>query len=94
MSPNRFKSRQERLFAEEKILQRVRELRATPEVEVQRRESLQLIEPRAERRDVRELRAAPEVEVQRREIITWEFKTASGLWLVPPYRIVRVTGCP
>ena len=34
--------------------------------EVQRREGLQLLEPRAQRRHVRELRAALEVEVQRR----------------------------
>ena len=35
--------------------------------ELQRREGLQLLEPRAQRRHVRELRAEPEVELQRRE---------------------------
>ena len=35
-------------------------------IELERREGLQLLEPRAQRRHVRELRAALEVEVQRR----------------------------
>ena len=43
------------------------ELRAAVEVERQRREGLQLLEPRAQRRHVRELLAGPEVQAQRRE---------------------------
>ena len=58
-SRSRSHCRQEGFFAVVASLK----LGTTREVEVQRREGLQLLEPRAERRHVRELRAAPEVEV-------------------------------
>ena len=38
--------------------------------------------------------AAAEVEAQAAQLITWKIKTASGLWLVPPYRDVRMAGRP
>ena len=57
-------------------------------------QALKLPHALAEVRDVAQLRAIAEVKLEVPEVITWKIKTASGLWLVPPYRDMRVAGRP